>query len=79
MPARALRESAAQASTRPAPTICCWPPHTGWHQLNEEQQDFNQATIGLTAYRTTGHFIESVFENGESEFLQMACYLTLPQ
>ena len=48
---------------------------TGWHQFNEQQQDFGQATIGLRTYLTTGHFIESVFENWESEFLQMGCYV----
>ncbi|MBC7447496.1 MAG: hypothetical protein H7330_05500 [Hymenobacteraceae bacterium] len=48
---------------------------TGWHQFNDAQRDFGQATIGLTAYLTTGHFVESVFENWESEFLQMGCYV----
>jgi len=48
---------------------------TGWHQFNAAQRDFGQATIGLGAYLTTGHFVESVFENWESEFLQMGCYV----
>ena len=48
---------------------------TGWHQFNDEQQDFGQATVSLSQYLTTGHFIGSVFENWESEFLQMGCYV----
>lgn len=48
---------------------------TGLHVFNDEQRDFGRATIGLTDYLTTGHFIEAVFENWESEFLQMGCYV----
>jgi hypothetical protein len=48
---------------------------TGWHQFNEEQQDFSQPVLAFWPYLTTGHFIESVFENWESEFLQMGCYV----
>ncbi len=49
----------------------------GWHEFNGEQRDFGQAAIGLGAYLTTGHFIESLFENWESEFLQIGAYVLL--
>lgn len=48
---------------------------TGHRQYNEDQQDHGQPEIGLTDYLTTGHFAESVFENWESEFLQMGCFV----
>jgi hypothetical protein len=50
---------------------------TGWRSYNQEQQDHNQPEIGLGEYLTTGHFIEAVFENWESEFLQDAVYVLL--
>jgi uncharacterized protein DUF6766 len=50
---------------------------TGWHQSNDERRDHQQQEIGYTAYLTTGHFVESVFENWESEFLQDAAYVIL--
>ena len=33
--------------------------------------------LGFVAYLTSGHFISAVFENWESEFLQMAAYVLL--
>lgn len=42
---------------------------------NEEQMEHGQAGLSYAAYLTSGHFIESVFENWESEFLQMAAYV----
>ena len=50
---------------------------TGWYESNAERRDHHQPEIGYTAYLTTGHFIESVFENWESEFLQDAAYVLL--
>jgi hypothetical protein len=47
----------------------------GHLQYNQEQQDHNQSTITYSAYLQTGHFLESVGENWESEFLQMAMYV----
>lgn len=47
----------------------------GWHTFNEEQQDFGRASVAFADYLPSGHFIESVFENWESEFLQMGCYV----
>ncbi len=49
---------------------------TGWIEYNHELAAHNQ-TISLGAYFTTGHFIQSTFENWESEFLQMALFVIL--
>jgi hypothetical protein len=49
----------------------------GWYASNAERRDHQQAEIGYTTYLTSGHFIESVFENWESEFLQDAAYVIL--
>src|SRR5215210_7046519 len=50
---------------------------TGFQEYNENQQDHQQAEVGLVEYLGTGHLIEAVFENWESEFLQMASYVIL--
>jgi hypothetical protein len=50
---------------------------TGWSSFNAEQLSHGAHEIGLGSYLTTGHFIEAVFENWESEFLQMAAYVVL--
>lgn len=50
---------------------------TGYRQYNEGQKDHGQPTIGYTEYFSTGHFVEAVFENWESEFLQMGMYVLL--
>jgi len=49
----------------------------GHKQYNEDQKDHGQPEIPLVEYLSTGHFIESVFENWESEFLQMGAYILL--
>lgn len=49
----------------------------GWKQYNETQQEHHQPSIAYTQYWGTGHFVEAVFENWESEFLQMAGYVML--
>ena len=49
----------------------------GWHVFNEEQRQHNEATVSVTEYVRSGHFGEATFENWESEFLQMACYVLL--
>lgn len=49
----------------------------GWRTYNQDQQDHNQPQVGYGAYLTTGHFIGSVFENWESEFLQDGAYIFL--
>ncbi|MFD1139798.1 DUF6766 family protein [Larkinella insperata] len=48
---------------------------TGWHDFNDELKDYGRATLSFTDYLTSGHCIESVFENWESEFLQMGLYV----
>ncbi|MBV9786627.1 MAG: hypothetical protein JOZ51_00515 [Chloroflexi bacterium] len=48
---------------------------TGWKSYNQEQQDHNQPHASFGEYLTEGHFIEAVFENWESEFLQDAVYV----
>ena len=50
---------------------------TGFHQYNQDQQEHQQSTIGFTEYLASGHFIEAIFENWESEFLQMGMYVLL--
>lgn len=48
---------------------------TGWRSFNQDQQDHNQSPVSLREYLGEGHFIEGVFENWESEFLQDAVYV----
>lgn len=50
---------------------------TGWQNYNEDQQEHGQQTVGLVEYLTTPDFGEAVFENWESEFLQMGAYVVL--
>jgi hypothetical protein len=48
---------------------------TGFNEYNNDQRDHRQPTVDYVEYFGTGHFIEAVFENWESEFLQMAAYV----
>jgi hypothetical protein len=50
---------------------------TGFQVKNDDLDDHHQPTLSLTAYLGSGHFGEAVFENWESEFLQMAAYILL--
>jgi hypothetical protein len=50
---------------------------TGHRHYNDEQQEHGQQTVGVAEYLATGAFIESCFENWESEFLQMGLYVLL--
>ena len=50
---------------------------TGWSAYNEEQLQHASERIGLAQYLGSGHFISTVFENWESEFLQMSAYVVL--
>ena len=50
---------------------------TGWRAHAEELRMHELPAIGFLAYLTSGHFISAVFENWESEFLQMAAYVVL--
>ena len=49
----------------------------GWHEFNGELADYNRTPITFSNYLTSGHCIEAVFENWESEFLQMGLYVLL--
>jgi hypothetical protein len=48
---------------------------TGHRHYNADQREHRQRPVGYVAYLSTGRFIESVFENWESEFLQMGSYV----
>src|SRR5687767_15213349 len=50
---------------------------TGWHVKNEELSRHGAAAITLGQYATDPNFISTVFENWESEFLQMSAYVVL--
>ena len=49
----------------------------GWKEHNRENEENGQPLVGYPTYLTTGHFHEAVFENWESEFLQMAAFVFL--
>jgi len=49
----------------------------GHRENNEDRREHGRVTIGFAAYLQTGHFLESVFENWESEFFQMGFYIVL--
>ncbi len=49
----------------------------GWHVFNNVLADFGRSPIPFNDYLTSGHCIEAVFENWESEFLQMGLYVLL--
>ncbi|NES12429.1 MULTISPECIES: DUF6766 family protein [Micromonospora] len=49
----------------------------GWQVHNEELTQYGAAPLSWWAYLGTGHFAEAVFENWESEFLQMGGYVLL--
>ena len=50
---------------------------TGHHAYNAEQHTLGNPAVSLLSYLGEGHFWEAVFENWESEFLQMAAYVML--
>ena len=50
---------------------------TGHKVYNEELVREGGAPLTLAAYLTSGHLVSSVFENWESEFLQMGMYVLL--
>jgi hypothetical protein len=49
----------------------------GWHVENEELLRHGEEAISLGAYTLDPSFLSSVFENWESEFLQMSTYVVL--
>jgi hypothetical protein len=50
---------------------------TGHRAFNADQLEHGEHTVSLAGYLTQGHFWEAIFENWESEFLQMAAYIVL--
>ena len=50
---------------------------TGLKEHNEEIAEMGGQPVGLIQYLRTGHFLQSTFENWESEFLQMGLFLVL--
>jgi len=49
----------------------------GWQVRNEDLMEAGRAADGFWHYLGTGHFGEALFENWESEFLQMGSYVLL--
>jgi hypothetical protein len=49
----------------------------GWRTANHENQEHQQPSESYLAYLGSGSFVESTFENWESEFLQMAGFVLL--
>ncbi|SDL16413.1 hypothetical protein SAMN05216282_1387 [Cryobacterium psychrotolerans] len=48
---------------------------TGWQVANQEFADHGLAPESFAAFLGSGQFVEAVFENWESEFLQMGSYV----
>jgi hypothetical protein len=49
----------------------------GYYDYNNDQHDHQQSSISYTVYISRGHLWARVFENWESEFLQMGAYVIL--
>ena len=50
---------------------------TGWRVSVEDAARHGQTPLSLIAYMASPEFLSSVFENWESEFLQMSAYVVL--
>lgn len=50
---------------------------TGWSVANDEAKQHGAAALSFLGYLVSGDFAESVFENWESEFLQMGLFVVL--
>jgi len=50
---------------------------SGWRAENLERQEHGETSLPLIAYLQGGQFLSSVFENWESEFLQMGLFVLL--
>ncbi|MBB4403569.1 MULTISPECIES: DUF6766 family protein [Rhizobium/Agrobacterium group] len=50
---------------------------TGWAVYNEELAQHQATPLTLFSYAKSGHFLSALFENWESEFLQMSAYVML--
>jgi hypothetical protein len=51
--------------------------YTGLKVYNDERLQNGAGSVSLSNYLTSGHFLQSTFENWESEFLQMSFYVVL--
>jgi hypothetical protein len=49
----------------------------GWKTYNDEQREHGEQEVGYREFLGTSEFGETIFENWESEFLQMAAYVFL--
>ena len=49
----------------------------GFSDYNSTQKEHGQPPVGYVQYLRSGDFVEAVFENWESEFLQMGLYVAL--
>ncbi|HJS52114.1 MAG TPA: DUF6766 family protein [Pyrinomonadaceae bacterium] len=49
----------------------------GFYTHNEEQRQHRSPEATFAGYAVEGHFLEAVFENWESEFLQIAAFVVL--
>jgi len=49
----------------------------GWSVHNDELSQHAASPLGVAEYASSGHFLSAVFENWESEFLQMSAYVAL--
>jgi hypothetical protein len=49
----------------------------GWFETNEMRQEHGVPVLTFVGYLMTGHPWEALFENWESEFLQMAAFISL--
>ena len=49
----------------------------GWHVAHDDALRHGEPLMSLSAYAISPDFLSSVFENWESEFLQMATYVVL--
>ena len=51
--------------------------YSGWLAYNDDQQQHGQPPVSLSEFLRSSEFGETVFENWESEFLQMGFYVVL--
>jgi len=49
----------------------------GWKDANEDNRLHHQPEVSMAEYLASGDFGEAVFENWESEFLQMSLYVVM--
>jgi hypothetical protein len=50
---------------------------SGWQVYDQELTEHGKAGVDAANYLVSGHFLSALFENWESEFLQMAAYVVL--